>query len=587
MNQVYSDDNYEYPENFFISQNTHGGIGLIQNPTGRFSDDGEFAFGVSTEAPYSRLYSKMQFFPWLEAVLKYTEGTHRPYARGAQTWKDKGIDLKLKLSNETQNIPAIAMGFNDFGGVGLFSGEYIVASKAINNFDFTLGIGWGRFGDRAHINNPISHIISSKEERGGYDPLGGTVNFKKLFAGEKAAFFGGIEYFTPIDNLSLKLEYDSSLYIDSTGLPRVFNKKSRILEIDSPINFSLDYQKRMSSRDILNLSLGMVRGNTVYANASIHTNLNFVEVRDPRPKEILNTPYLEPYDKLNDEWQKYLSELIMWQMGNEGMVTHNLIFNDDELLVEISQGRFRQPIIAIDNASRILGNNAPKNIKRFTVVNIDQGIETLRASVDRSVLVEAVKNGPADEDLFAFNGSSTLDEDAITIENDYLYPNFYWEIKPHLLGTIQHQQKFYFYQLEALIHTEYSIKKGLYLTTDIGINITNNYDDYTWHRADGQLHHVRQDRRLYLTEGESGLRRMALDYNYQITDNLFGRMSLGYLEWMYGGAGGEILYMPDHKNWALGIDAYWVKQRDFDQGLSFQDYNVFTGFMSFYYDMPF
>jgi len=585
---VYAEDYEAYPEHFFLSQNTHGGIGLIQNPTGRFSEDGEFTFGISTESPYSRIYSKMQFFPWLEAVLKYTEGTHRPYARGAQTWKDKGIDIKLKLSDESDHMPAVAIGFNDFGGVGLFSSEYIVASKAINNFDFTLGLGWGRLGDKDHIGNPFSLINNSKDDRGGYDPLGGTINFKKLFSGEKVAFFGGVEYFTPIKNLSLKLEYDSSLYSDSTGLPRVFNKESKILELDSPFNFSLDYKRKMSKNDIVNISMGMVRGNAFYANFSVHSNLNFLDSsRDPRYPEVLNIPYLKPYNELNRDWQKYLTELIMWQMGNEGMVTHNLIFNEDELLVEISQGRFRQPIIAIDFASRILANNAPKNISKFTVINVDQGVETLRASIDRDVLVEAVKKGPAGEELFDFNSGNNIEDNSYTVANSYLYPNFYWEIKPHLLGTIQHQQKFYFYQLEALIHTEYSIRKGLYLTTDIGINISNNYEDYTWHRADGQLYHVRQNRRLYLTEGESGLRRMALDYNYKVTENLIGRLSVGYLEWMYGGLGGEFLYIPDNKDWAIGLDAYWVKQRDFDQKFSFQDYDTVTGFISFYYDLPF
>ena len=78
------------------SQSTYGGIGLIQIPTARFSNDGEFAFGISTESPYNRLYAKVQFFPWLEAVLRYTEGTYRPYNPGsAQTWKDKGFDFKF------------------------------------------------------------------------------------------------------------------------------------------------------------------------------------------------------------------------------------------------------------------------------------------------------------------------------------------------------------------------------------------------------------------------------------------------------------------------------------------------------------
>ena len=43
------------------SQTTYGGIGLIQNPTARFSADGEFTFGISAESPYNRLYAKMQF----------------------------------------------------------------------------------------------------------------------------------------------------------------------------------------------------------------------------------------------------------------------------------------------------------------------------------------------------------------------------------------------------------------------------------------------------------------------------------------------------------------------------------------------
>ena len=127
----------------------------------------------------------------------------------------------------------------------------------------------------------------------------------------------------------------------------------------------------------------------------------------------------------------------------------------------------------------------------------------------------------------------------------------------------------------------------MYLTTDIGINIDNNFEDYTYHIPDGQLYHVRQDRRLYLTEGETGLRRMALDYLVDLHPNIKGKFSVGYLEWMFGGFGGEILYMPDNKRWSLGIDAYWVKQREYDQRLAFKDYETVTGFLTYYQDIPF
>ena len=116
----------------------------------------------------------------------------------------------------------------------------------------------------------------------------------------------------------------------------------------------------------------------------------------------MNQPYLQPFEELNPDWQRYLTELIIWQMGNEGIVTHNLIFKGDEMQVEISQGRFQNPIQAIDLASRILGSNSPTNIDRITVINIDSGIETLRASIPRETLVEVVANGPLDAKYLDF-----------------------------------------------------------------------------------------------------------------------------------------------------------------------------------------
>ena len=96
--------NLDYEETY--SQTATGGIGLIQTPTARFSKDGEFGFGISSESPYNRLYAKMQFFPWLEAVLRYTEGTFEPYNPGSlQTWKDKGLDLKFRLMEEDEVLP--------------------------------------------------------------------------------------------------------------------------------------------------------------------------------------------------------------------------------------------------------------------------------------------------------------------------------------------------------------------------------------------------------------------------------------------------------------------------------------------------
>ena len=88
------------------SHTSRGGIGLINTPTARFSDDGEFELGVSIEAPYNRIFAKMQFFPWLEAVLKYTKGYNQPYIAWSESeaWTDKGIDVKFRLLEEGKSL---------------------------------------------------------------------------------------------------------------------------------------------------------------------------------------------------------------------------------------------------------------------------------------------------------------------------------------------------------------------------------------------------------------------------------------------------------------------------------------------------
>ena len=214
-----SNISYSQVDENYQSQTAYGGVGLIQHPSARFHKDGEFLFGVSTDLPYNRLFSKMQFFPWLEAVVRYSEGTYSPYNPGSkQTWKDKGLDLKLKLFDESEKFPALAIGIIDLGGTGTFSSEYLVASKKFENFDLTMGLGWGLYSGEAQIPNPIGIFLDSYNTRGGRSGgKGGTLNINKYFTGNKASVFGGIEYFTPIDNLSLKIEYDSTNYMSEVS----------------------------------------------------------------------------------------------------------------------------------------------------------------------------------------------------------------------------------------------------------------------------------------------------------------------------------------------------------------------------------
>ena len=65
-------------------------------------------------------------------------------------------------------MPQIAVGAQDFFGTGSWQAEYVVASKQFQNFDVSLGIGWGRLATTNTIDNPMK--LLSDRFGGDYAP---------------------------------------------------------------------------------------------------------------------------------------------------------------------------------------------------------------------------------------------------------------------------------------------------------------------------------------------------------------------------------------------------------------------------------
>ena len=87
--------------------------------------------------------------------------------------------------------------------------------------------------------------------------------------------------------------------------------------------------------------------------------------------EELKVEKFRPYHEQKDRWKEYILNKIIREMQNSGFTTHNVIFSEDEIAAEVSQDIFKKTTQAFDLASRILANNAPRNIKKVTVINID------------------------------------------------------------------------------------------------------------------------------------------------------------------------------------------------------------------------
>ena len=166
---VNAEPNSDYLINDQYSQSTYGGIGLIQTPTASFSNDGEFGFGVSSEAPIQSTICKNAVFPMDGSSFKIYGRHHLPYYgdHGSnQTWKDKGLDIKIRLFEEETNSGLELAWVHDIGGTGAYSSEYLVASKHFKNIDWSIGLGWGRLGGVDHLNNIIGWLDNDRKDKG-------------------------------------------------------------------------------------------------------------------------------------------------------------------------------------------------------------------------------------------------------------------------------------------------------------------------------------------------------------------------------------------------------------------------------------
>ena len=84
------------------------------------------------------------------------------------------------------------------------------------------------------------------------------------------------------------------------------------------------------------------------------------------------------------------------------------------------------------------------------------------------------------------------------------------------------------------------------------------------------------------------LDRLYASWLHSINKDLHVKLSAGYLEEQFGGFGGEILYRPFGKKFAVGGEAWQAKKRDSNFPLNFiedQD-NIFTGHVNLFYELP-
>ena len=588
---VYSNINdYIYPFSN-PSFSNYGTLGLLQMPSARMHEEGTLGFSWTNNDPYLRGSLVAYPFSWFEASYQYVDVNNALYSNvesfsGSQTYKDKSFDAKFMVLKESANLPQIAIGFRDIAGSGIFTSEFIVASKFYKNIDFTAGMGWGGLSESA-IKNPFTYISDSFEERTlNKDTMGGELSPGKYFSGP-AGLFGGIEFFLPnLRGLRVKIEYDGTDY-SKEGFRPGYGNYELAFKPQRPSSSKINIGAVYPISNSIQLKAGYTKGNTFSFGFSIA--LGFKD-KDPVIKK--NDPYIPvkdayAYKEVSSGNKEFIYRTALSVLNEKRLYLQAATLEDDALSIAYSQGKHSSYIRGAGRVARALNETIPDEVNQFRLTNINASMGMHEMVIDR----ESFDKHLADEYYPLVERNSQFHAVTYRKENfdfrpESKLPAHYWKISPSIRSQIGGPDGFYFGDLRLALHSELILKPNFTIVTNASIGIYNTFDDLKL-ASDSVLPHVRTEIVNYLKESESyNIDTMQFNWFNHFSDDIYTKVSGGILEGMFGGIGTEMLYRPFTKNYALGAEIWRVQQRDYDQMFSFRDYKTTTGHVTLYYQEP-
>jgi hypothetical protein len=170
--------------------------------------------------------------------------------------------------------------------------------------------------------------------------------------------------------------------------------------------------------------------------------------------------------------------------------------------------------------------------------------------------------------------------DSAALATDF-YPETGWSLEPYSSAAYFDPARPFRLDVGAALAGTWRPAPGWKISGTLRRRVTGNVKN--GRASNSKLPHVRTDQVLY-AQYDTTMNDLYAAYQWRPGRNLYGRVTMGYLEQMYGGISTELLWQPVTSRLGIGVEANWVKQRDFDQRFGFRNYSVATGHVSAYYD---
>jgi len=556
-----------------------GQSGYINMPSAEVGFDGTFSTGFSYDRPYGSLWATATVLPFLQVTGRYvsiagTPGfTFEPGEYGSEygRYKDKVVDAKLRLVEESAWMPAVAVGATDLLGTELFRGQYIVATKS--------------FGKARNIEASVGF---------GNDRPDG--------------IFGGVRWgFMSAPGWAAVVEYDSNDY----------KKDFRALETSAG-------QRRKGGAVGLEYRWGWLGAQVArhrdHFSANAYVSIPFSE-REFLPK-LLEPAVFQPKstgERVSvSEWQKDPNQrkVLVDALAKQNFKNIRVEFESGILKLTLTNTRISNLGRAVGRATRTAVAFAPIGTRAIhvTYTRLEQPVATyeffdlrrltdyLTGLIDREAFLQTVLvrySTPADRVQEDEQGllAATREENAVLgvrLNQEGEVVQLRSEDREANRFRIVPRTSFFFndpsgalrYELAAVSNYDRRFGEGLYFNSTFKLNLLENVSGVT-QPSNSVLPHVRTDIADYKRGGRFKLNRAILNKYLMLDERVYARVSAGLYEEMYRGVGGQVLYLPKDTRWAADVAVDALEQRGFKGWFDKRDYRTVTALGALHYRLPY
>ncbi len=551
--------------------NTYGMPGSIDTPTAEVFPEGQFSVASSIFGGTIRSNLSFQVTNNVTLSFRYARIPSADGSYGGYTW-DRSFDVHYLLNREKSTFPAIAVGLRDFIGTGLYTGEYLVATKNITKkIKLSAGLGWGRLSGK----NNETNIFGMGNERNSVSVgAGGTIHTNQFFSGTNSPFFA-ISY-----NAHPKLEIIAELSSDNYDMEA---SASKGFKRNSDFNFALKYEMTPG----FSLMGKLIHGDAIGLSGTLALNPRNSPYKsgiEPAPLPLLGNKALAETQSLMKSDIFSESEKLL---ELDGIMLLAMKIDNKFVDVEIFNRNYLNVSQMIGRVARILSKTVPLRVKffRINLVDYQAGYSVSKIIVERESLreFELMFDGPSKlwNKVEVANSSAGINP-SLVLSDSPLTWSFFPDVDIMLFdpdfpinGSLGWEASF-----------SYRIRNSTTINSSVKQPILTMLDDIKRGPKSG-LPNVRSDLMYYYRDISTRpyVSSLTIDQYYKPFKNVYTQINFGYLEMMYAGIRSETVWKDAKKPYGIGLDIAAVRKRNTfgDFSILGESYSTIIG--TVYYDL--